>query len=137
MAALWKRDVQLARHIELGHVAAATAGGPDTDEIDRAVANVVIAVARKILGREFPVARHPPFLDTAQDLGPAVAAVPGIEGQVDIRQKVAEIFEKGRRFRVPGGPYSALVQGQLRDLDEAPGRAVQGAVIGLAEVRDA
>src|SRR5215468_7237487 len=129
MAALWKRDVQLTRHIELGHVTAATAGGPDTDEIDRAVTDVVIAVARKILGREFPVARHPPFLDAAQDLGAAVTAVPGLERQIDIRQEIAEIFKKGRGLRIPGGPYRALVLGQLRDLDETPGRAVQCTVI--------
>ena len=136
MAALREGDVQLARHIQFRHVAAAATGGPDADEIDRAMADVVIAVARKILRREFPVARHPPFLDAAQDFGAAVAAVPGIEGQVDIGQEIAEIFEKGRRLGVPSGPYRALVAAQLRDLDEAPGRPVQCAVIGLAEIGD-
>ncbi len=59
------------------------------------------------------------------------------ECQVDIRQEIAEIFEKGRGFAVPGGPHGALVEGQLCDLDEAPGRPVQCAVIGLPEIGDA
>ena len=67
--ALVEGDVQPPRHQPLLHVAAAAAAGPDADQIDRAVADVVVAVAAEILGREFPVAGHAPFLDAAQDLG--------------------------------------------------------------------
>jgi hypothetical protein len=64
-------DVQLAREVQFRHVAAAAARWADADQIDRTVADVVVAVAAEILGREFPVARHPPFLDPAEDLAAA------------------------------------------------------------------
>src|SRR5439155_4432372 len=130
-------DVQLPRQPQLRHVAPAAAGGADADQIDRAVADVVIAVAAEILGLKLPVARHQPFLDAAQDLGAAVAAIPAVEGLVEIAGEIAEIFAQRRRRLVPGGPYRALVDADLRDLDEAPLRAVEGRVIGFAEERHA
>ncbi|HXC14552.1 MAG TPA: hypothetical protein VNV39_17165 [Stellaceae bacterium] len=98
------------------------------------MADIVIAVAAEILRREFPVARHAPFLDAAQDLRTTVAAVPAVEGLVEIVGKIAEIFGEGGGRRVPGGPDRALVVAKLRDLDETPLRPVEGRVVGLAEI---
>ncbi len=71
MPALVKRHLQPARHLPFLHVAPPAARRPDADEVDRAVADVVIAVAAEILGREFPVARDQPFLDAAEDFDTA------------------------------------------------------------------
>ena len=109
----------------------------DADQIDRAVADVVIAVAAEILRREFPVARHAPFLDAAQDFGCRPRCRPSRRAEVEIARNVAEIFGKGRRRRVPGGPHRALVAAQLRHLDEAPLRPVELRMVGLAEIRHA
>src|ERR1700693_3152891 len=107
MAAVGDRDVQLPRQLQFRHVAPAAAGGADADQIDRAVADVVVAVAAEILGRELPVARHEPFLDATQNFRAAVAAVPAVEGLVEIAREIAEILDEGRRRLVPGGPYGA------------------------------
>src|SRR6202049_4266650 len=135
MSAVGDRDVQLPRQLQLRHVAPSTAGGTDADQIDRAMADVVIAVAAEILGRELPVARHKPFLDAAQNLGAAVAAVPAVERLVEISGEIAEIILERRRRLVPGGPDRALVNAHLRDLDEAPLGTVELGMIGLAEER--
>src|SRR5439155_25625586 len=95
------------------------------------------AVAAEILRREFPVARDQPFLDAAQYFGAALAAVPAVEGEVEIAHEIAEIFEKGRRRRVPTGPHRALVEAQLWNLDQTPPRFVELLVISLAEIGDA
>ena len=137
VTAVIERDVQPAGHQPLLQVAAAAAAGADADQIDRAVTDVVVAVAAEILCREFPVARYQPFLDAAQYFGAAVAAVPAVEREVEIADKIAEIFEKGRRHRVPAGPHRALVEAELRDLDQTPLRFVELLVIGLAEIWDA
>ncbi len=137
MAAIGQADMQFATERQLAHVAAAGAGGADTGEIDRAVADVVVAVAAEILGWELPVARDQPFLDAAQHLGLTLAAVPAVEDQIEIAGETAEIFEKGRRLRIPGGPHRALVAAELRHLDETPLRAIELRVVGLAEIRDA
>src|ERR1700687_382928 len=107
MPALRKADLQAAGEQALPHVAAAAAARADPDQIDRAVADVVIAVAAEILGRELPVARHQPFLDAAQNLGAAVAAVPAVERLVEIPGEIAEIINKRRRRLVPGRPDRA------------------------------
>src|SRR6516225_1302615 len=101
------------------------------------MADIVVAVAAEILGRKFPVARDAPFLDAAHDLGAALTADPAVQGQIEIADKLAEIFEEGRRFGVPAGPYSALVAAQLRDFDQAPLQLVELLVIGLAKIGDA
>src|SRR5580704_2530085 len=137
MTAIRYCNMQFAAEQQFGHVAAAGAAGTDAGEIDRAVADVVIAVAAEILRRELPVARDQPFLDAAEHLGLALAPVPAIELQIEKASGIAKIFEEGRRRRIPGRPHRALVTGQLRDLDETPLRAVQGRVIGLAEKRHA
>ncbi len=129
--------MQFAAGQQFGHVAAAGARRPDAGEIDRAVADVVIAVAAEILGREFPIARDQPFLDAAQHLGLALAPVAAVEDQVEIAGEAAEIFGERRRGRVPGGPHAAFVDAELRHLDQAPLRAVELRVIGLAEIRHA
>src|SRR4029453_14945738 len=49
-------------------IPAATAAGADTHQIDRAMADVVISVANKILRRKFPVTRHVPLLDASRHL---------------------------------------------------------------------
>src|SRR3984893_6085761 len=121
MAALRERDVQLARQQQLRHVAAAAAGGADADQIDRAMADVVVTVPGEIFSGKFPIARNAPLLNAAQNLGAAVAAVPGVEGQVEIAHEIAQIFEEGRRFGVPGGPYRALVMAPRTPLEKIPG----------------
>src|SRR5208282_1444576 len=98
------------------------------------MADIVVAVAAEVFGREFPIARDPPLLDSAEDFGAAFATVPAVQSQIEIANKVAEIFEKGRRLGVPAGPYCALVAAQLRDLDQPPLRFVELLVIGLAEI---
>jgi hypothetical protein len=137
VAALRKADLQPPGHLPLARVAAAAARRADPDQIDRAVADVVIAVAAEILGREFPVARDQPFLHAADDFAAALAAVPAIERQVEIPEELAEIVEKRRRRRVPGRPHRSLVAAQLRDFDETPLRPVESRVIGLAKIGDA
>src|SRR6202043_1373756 len=105
MAPLGEADLQAASEQALPHVAAAAAARADPDQIDRAVADVVVAVAAEILGREFPVARDQPFLNPAEQLAAALAAVPAVERQVEIAPEIAEIFEKRRRGWVPGRPH--------------------------------
>src|ERR1700730_2709841 len=134
VAAVIERDVQPARHQPLLQVAAAAAAGADADQIDRAVTDVVVAVAAEILGREFPVARDQPFLDAAQYFGAALAAIPAVESEIEIPDKIAEVLEKGRGRRVPAGPHRPLVEAELRDFDQTPLRFVELLVVGLAEI---
>ena len=103
-------------------------------EIDGTVADVVVTVAAEILGREFPVARDAPFLNPAQYLGAALAAVPAVECQVEIAHEIAEIFEKRRGGMIPAGPHRSLVKAELRDFDQAPLRLVEPFLVGLAEI---
>src|ERR1700732_778785 len=133
VAAVIERAVHPARHQPLLQVAAAAAAGADADQIDRAVTDVVVAVAAEILRREFPVARDQPFLDAAQYFGAALAAIPAVESEVEIADKIAEVLEKGRCRGVPAGPHRALVDAQLRDFDQTPLRLVELLVVGLAE----
>ena len=125
MATVGDRDMEFAAEQQFGHVAAAGARGSDAGEIDRAVADVVIAVAAEILRREFPVARDQPFLDAAEHLGLAFAPIAAVQDQIEIAGEIAEIFGKGWSRRIPGGPDRALVIAQLGYLDEAPLRAVE------------
>src|SRR3984893_13005996 len=92
MAALIKRDLQPARHQPLLRIAPPAAAGTDAEQIDRAMADIVVAVAAEILCREFPVARDPPFLDAAQYLGAILAAVPAVQGQIEISDDVVGRF---------------------------------------------
>ena len=137
MPAIGQADMQFAPGEQFAHVAPATARRPDAGEVDRAVADVVISVAAEILGREFPVAGDQPFLHAAEYLGLALAPVPAVELQIEKACRLAEIFEKGRRRRIPIRPDRTLVHRELRHLDEAPLRAVELRVIGLAEKRHA
>src|SRR5438874_5619125 len=118
MPTLRETDLESAGHLPLARVAAAAARRADPDQIDRAVADVVIAVAAKILGREFPIAGDEPFLNPADDFAAALAAVPAVERQVEIAAEIAEIFEEGWRRWIPGGPDRSLVAGELRDFDQ-------------------
>src|SRR5215469_6092042 len=134
VAALGKGDVQPARHLALLHIPTAGARGTDADQVDRAVRDVVIAVAAEILGREFPIAWDAPFLDAAEDLGAAIAAIPAVEGQVEKAHELAKIFEKRGCLRIPIGPDRTLVAAHLCHLDEAPLRLVELGMIGLTEI---
>ena len=134
VAAVGNADMQPAADHPLRHVAAALAARPDPDQVDRAVADVVVGVAAEVFRREFPVARNQPFLHAAQHLGLALPAVPAVEDQIEKGRELAEIFEKRRRRRVPRGPHRALVVARLRDLDEPPLRAVELRAVGLAEI---
>src|ERR1700749_411537 len=133
MAPVVERDVQAAGHFTLLHVAPPTAAGADADEVHRAVADIVVAVAAEILRREFPIARDQPFLDSAPYFCAALSTVPAVQRQVEIADEVAEIFENGRRHRIPASPHRALIEAQLRYLDQTPLRFVELLVVGLAE----
>src|SRR5438477_4628903 len=133
MPTLRETDLESARHLPLAHVATPTARRSDADQIDRAVADVVIAVAPEFLGRESPIAGDEPFLNAADDFAAALAAVPAVERQVEIAAEIAEILEGGWRRWIPGGPDRPLVAGELRDLGQTPLRTIQGRVIRLAE----
>ena len=135
--AVGKAYLQPAGQHPLLQIAPAGAGGADPDQIDRAVADVVIAVAAEILGRKFPVARDQPFLHPGQHLAAALAAVPAVEREIEVRAEISEIVEERRRRRIPIRPHRPLVGAELRDLDKAPARLVEGFVVGLAEKRHA
>ena len=92
MAAVGDADMQLAADVALAEIAAAPARRADAGEIDRAVADIVIGVAAEILGREFPVARHAPFLHAAQQFGLRLAPVPAVELQIEKPRERPEIF---------------------------------------------
>src|SRR5437588_4692046 len=90
----------------------------------------VVGVAAEILGREFPVAWHDPFVG-GDDLDAALAA---IDEGVEIPGHLAEVIEERRRVRVEGGEPEALVLIELRHGREAPAAAVEFAVVGLLMV---
>jgi hypothetical protein len=134
---LVERDLQPAGELALLRIATSGPRRPDADEIDRAVADIVIAVAAEILRRKFPIARDQPFLDAAQQFDPAVAAVPAVQNQIEVAREIAEVFGKGRSRRVPGCPDRPLVVGQPPHLDETPLRTVETRMIRFAEIRQA
>src|ERR1700694_2862152 len=76
-----KTDPDMLRIFPLVVAAAFLAGGrtwPDADQVDGAVARIVIGVAEKILRGELPVGGEHPFVD-ADHLGAALAAVAAVE----------------------------------------------------------
>src|SRR4030095_13341444 len=97
----------------------------------RAVADAVVTVAGKVLGRELPVARDQPLVDAADDLGAALAAVPGVEQQVEVELVASEVLEEGRGIGVPARPDRALVVLQLGHLDEPPLAPVELLAVGV------
>src|SRR6202158_1645934 len=99
------------------------------------MADVVIAVAAEILGRELPVARDQPFLHAGQDLAAALAAVPAIERQIEVAAEIAEIVEERRRALIPIRPDGALIGAELRHFNEAPFGPVELGMISLPKER--
>src|SRR5258708_6719004 len=94
----------------------------------------VVCVAAEILGREFPIAWHDPFVHAANDFDAAFAAV---EEGIQIPGHLPQILAQWRRLRVKGGKQQALVIVQLRHRVEAPALPLQFALIGFLEVRHA
>src|SRR5215469_7811907 len=92
----------------------------------------VVTVTGEVLGRKLPVARHDPFMNAADQLDAAVAAV---EEQIEIPGHLAEILAQRRRLRIEGREIQPLVVIELRHWAEAPALAVQLAVIGFVEIR--
>src|SRR5215469_1174358 len=92
----------------------------------------VVAVAAKIFGRKFPVARHDPFVHAADDLDAALATV---EERIQVPRHLAEILAQRRCLRVKGGEQQSLVAVELRHRGEAPALPLQFAVIGFLEIR--
>ena len=111
-------------------------GGADADQVDRAMARVVIGVAEEIFRRELPVRRENPFVH-ADHLGAALAAVAAVQRLVEMDFGVAEIGEEFRRVLVPGRPDRALVDRKLRHRHQRVGVAVELAVIERAILRHA
>src|SRR5206468_8652506 len=134
---LRERDVEPPRLVALLHVTAPLAARTDPDHVDRAVAHAVVAVAREVLGRELPVAGDEPLVDSADRLGPALAAVPRVEEEVEIELVAADVFRERWRRRVPGGPDRALVVLHPRDLDEPPPAPVELRAVGVLGERHA
>src|SRR6516225_3793126 len=77
----------------------------------------MVAVAAEILGGEFPVARHDPFVHAANDFD---APLPAVKEHIQIPGHLAQIFEQGRRLGIEGRKEEALVIIQLRDWCESP-----------------
>src|SRR6516165_7651855 len=94
----------------------------------------VVGIATKVFGREFPVARHDPFVHAANDLDASFAAV---EERIQIPGHLAQIFAQRRRLRVESGKQQSLVTVELRYRLEAPALALQFVVIGFLEPRHA
>ncbi len=106
-----KADPDVLRLFQFVVAPALLAGGgarPDADQVDRAVARIVIGVAEEIFRRELPVGREHPFVD-ADHLGAALAAVAAIQRLVEMDFGVAEIGDEIGRVLVPGRPDRALV----------------------------
>ncbi len=93
----------------------------------------VIGVAAEVFRREFPVARHDPFM-AADDLDAALAA---IEEGVEIPRGGAEIVRQRRRLGIERGEPQPLVLVELRYRHEAPVLPVKFVVVGLLEIRHA
>ena len=116
--AFGKADPDMLRLLQLVVAAPLLSGscaGADTDEIDGAMARVVIGVAEEIFGRELPVRRKDPFMD-ADHLGAALASVPAIQRLIEMDLRIAKVGQELRCILVPGRPDRALVDRQLRDL---------------------
>ena len=107
VAAVGDADMQPAADHPLRHVPPALPARPDPDEIDRAVADIVVGIAAEIFRGEFPVARDQPFLNPAQHLGLALAPVPAVEDQIQKRRELAEIFAGRAARRDPRSPRSS------------------------------
>ena len=84
MAALWERDVQSRGPLPFLHVAPAAAAGALAHHVHGAVADVVVAVADEVLGRELPVAGDDPFFYSAEDFHLSASPVPGIQKEIEI-----------------------------------------------------
>ena len=91
------------------HIPAATATGANAHHVHRPVADVMVAVAAKILRRELPVAGNEPLLHSAQHLSAPLTAIPGVQRQVQVAREVTKVFQQRRGRRVPGGPDRPLV----------------------------
>ena len=131
VSAVRKRHVEPARLIALRHVAAPLPARPDADHVHRAVAHAMVAVAGEILGRELPVAGHPPLVDPPDHLGTALPPVPRVEEEIEVELVAAEVVEERWRPAVPGRPDRPLVVHHLGDLDEAPLAPVELLTVGV------
>src|SRR5262245_10197573 len=97
------------------------------------MADVMVAVAAKILCREFPVAGNEPLLDPTQHLGTPLTPIPGVQRQVQVAREVPQVFLQWRRRRIPGGPERPLVVCYLRHLHQAPFGLVELTMVRLSE----
>jgi len=114
MTEVGERDIKAAGAHPL-IIAAAFATGANTNEIYRAVTDVVVAVSLKILGGKLPVTGDIPLLDAAQHFRAALTAIPAVQDFVEIDHHAPQVVQKRWRRRVPGGPDGALVVGELGD----------------------
>ena len=91
----------------------------------------VVAVTSEIFRREFPVARHDPFVDAADHLDTTLTAV---KERVEVPSHFAKILAQRRRRRIKGGEPQALVIVDLRHCCQAPAVAIQFIVVGLFHI---
>jgi len=117
MAALRERDVQLARQQQFRHIAAAVAGRPDADQIDRAVTDIVITVPGEILGGKFPIARNASLSECRTESRCRRRCRPRRRGSGRGSARNRRDIQGRAALRGPGGPYRALAEAQLRHLD--------------------
>src|SRR5262249_26850799 len=85
-------DLQPTGTAPLLHIAAAAAARANAHHVHGAMADVMIAVAAKILSWELPIAGNEPFLHPAQDLGAPLPAIPGVQRQVQVAREVTQVF---------------------------------------------
>src|SRR5437763_14566475 len=103
MAPLGRGDSQVLSALTLV-VPATTTAGANANHVDRAMADVVVGIANKILCGKLPVTRYVPLLDTSQNLRAALSAIPAVQEDVQIGLHIAEILQERRRLLVPRGP---------------------------------
>ena len=80
----WKRGSDPLRGSPLVGVPAASAAGPNADQVHRAMADIMIGIPGKILGSKFPVAGHEPLLHPTDHLGATLAPIPAVQHRIQV-----------------------------------------------------
>ena len=92
---------------------------PDSDQINRTVAGVVVGITQEVFRCELPVRREDPFV-YANDLRSTRPPVTAIKRLIQMDARVPQIgFEIWRVF-VPGSPDRTLVIDHARHFDQRP-----------------
>ena len=92
----------------------------------------VIGIPGEIFRRHFPVARHHPLMDAANDLHAPLAPV---KKRIQIPANRPQVFRQRRRRRVESGENQPLVAIQLRHRNQPPLLPVQFVIVGILQIR--